>query len=101
MQAGRVELIVRRGIPILAKGGAVDLPVPAARGVYMLEFRVDDMKESHCIDAITKAVLAADHNAVLEFDLPRHLVRVMNAQDVAALEGAMRDAGYTPVLTRA
>jgi copper chaperone len=67
----------------------------------MLEFHIPDMKSAHCVDVITKAVLAADHNAVIEFDLPQNLVRITNAQDVAALEGAIRDAGYAPVLTQA
>ena len=67
----------------------------------MLEFNVQDMKGAHCVDVITKAVLAADHNAVIAFDLPQHLVRITNAQDVACIEGAIRDAGYEPVLTQA
>jgi copper chaperone len=69
--------------------------------IAMLEFNIRDMKGAHCVDVLTKALLAADHNAVIEFDLPQHLVRITNAQDVAALEGAIRDAGYKPVLTQA
>ncbi len=67
----------------------------------MLEFNVRDMTGPDCIAKITKAVQAADHNAVIEFDLPAHKIRITNAQDVACIEGAIRDAGYAPVLTAA
>jgi copper chaperone len=69
--------------------------------IDMLEFNVPDMHSAHCIAAITKAVQAADHNALIEFDLPAHIMRVTNVQDVACIEGAVRDAGYTPHLTQA
>ncbi len=67
----------------------------------MLEFNVKDMNTAHCVAAITKAVLAADHNAVMKFDLPSHTVHITNTYDAACIGGAIRDAGYTPVLTQA
>lgn len=64
----------------------------------MLAFEVNDMTCGHCAGSITKAIHAADQEAKVSIDLSRHLVTIepggTNAQD---LEGAIRQAGYTPV----
>ncbi len=63
----------------------------------MLEFEVNDMTCGHCVGAITKALNAAAPGATVDIDLDTHRVRVSGAPDDNAIEGIIRDAGYTPV----
>lgn len=63
----------------------------------MLEFEVNDMTCGHCVGSITKALNAAAPGATVDIDLATHRVRVSGAPDADAIEGIIRDAGYTPV----
>ena len=64
----------------------------------MIAFEVNDMSCSHCVGAITKAVMAADGAAKVEVDLARHLVRIEPSRASAQeLSDAIKEAGYTPV----
>jgi copper chaperone len=68
----------------------------------MLTFRVQDMTCGHCVRAITAAVQSVDTDAVLEFDLAAHEVRVESANASAeSLLGVIKTAGYTPELATA
>lgn len=63
----------------------------------MLEFEIIDMTCGHCVASITKAVAAVAPDASLEFDLPTHRVKVSQASDSAAIELAIREAGFDAV----
>lgn len=62
----------------------------------MIEYEITDMTCGHCVGAITKAVEQVAPQAGLDFDLPSHRVRISGANDSAALEMAIREAGYAP-----
>ena len=63
----------------------------------MVTFRVDDMTCGHCVSTITKAVNAADRDAKVRIDLPRHLVEIEPSGSSAdELRDAIKEAGYTP-----
>ncbi len=64
----------------------------------MLEFEVQDMTCGHCAATITKALSQAAPGATVLIDLPSHSVRVGGAPDAAAMESAIRAAGYSPAL---
>jgi copper chaperone len=68
----------------------------------MITYEVKDMTCGHCVATITRAVQAVDRDARVEIDLGKHLVTVSpksaTAQD---LQGAIEDAGYTPVAVQA
>ncbi len=63
----------------------------------MIEFEVKDATCGHCVATITKAVEAVAPAAQVQVDLPTHIVRVDGVNDAAAVENAIREAGYTPV----
>ena len=64
----------------------------------MIAFEVNDMSCGHCVSTITKALKAADHDAKVEIDLARHLVRIEPGEASAEELGeAIKEAGYTPV----
>ena len=64
----------------------------------MIAFEVRDMTCGHCVSTVTKAVQAADREARVRIDLPTHRVEIEPAAaSAAALESAIREAGYTPV----
>ena len=63
----------------------------------MLQYTVNDMSCQHCVKAITEAVAQAAPGARVDVDLERHLVRVDQTSDDAAVTEAIREAGYTPV----
>ena len=63
----------------------------------MLQYTVNDMSCQHCVKAITEAVMQAAPGARVEVDLERHLVRVEQTSNDAAVADAIREAGYTPV----
>jgi copper chaperone len=63
----------------------------------MMEFRVEDMSCGHCVDAITKAVKAADPQAAVEINLAAHVVRVESELASDDISAAIAEAGYTPV----
>ena len=64
----------------------------------MLSFRVDDMTCGHCVRAIKGAVRALDADAMVDVDLPRHVVRVHAGHlDAPRVRQALEQAGYGPV----
>lgn len=67
----------------------------------MTAFQIDDMTCGHCAGAITRAVQALDPEAAVRVDLARHRVEVQSSSLAApALQAAIEEAGYTPVLAR-
>ncbi|MHB1332542.1 MAG: heavy-metal-associated domain-containing protein [Sulfuriferula sp.] len=64
----------------------------------MIEFKVDDMTCGHCAGVITKAVAAVDAKAKVAIDIPNHTVRIDDSTQQQALQDAITEAGYTPVL---
>lgn len=64
----------------------------------MFEFRVDDMTCGHCAGVITKAVAAVDAKAKVAIDIPNHRVRIDGTTKQQAIQEAITEAGYTPVL---
>lgn len=68
----------------------------------MITFDVQDMSCGHCVASITQAVKEADPGATVEVDLSAKRVRIEPARsDAPALQGAIAEAGYTPVLLEA
>ena len=68
----------------------------------MITFEVNDMTCGHCVGAITKAVMGTDKDAVVQIDLPLHLVQIEpGTSDAKMLQDAIREAGYTPVAASA
>jgi copper chaperone len=65
--------------------------------VAMPTFKVEDMTCGGCAASIKRAVARIDAGAEVDVDLPQHLVTVRPAAaDAAALEAAIREAGFTP-----
>ena len=64
----------------------------------MIEFQVNDMTCSHCVGAITQAVVSVDGTARVETDLAAHRVRIHGSDQAQKMAEAIREAGYTPVL---
>jgi copper chaperone len=64
----------------------------------MIEFKVEDMTCGHCAGVITKAVAAVDAKAKVAIDIPNHSVRIDGSTQQQALQDAITEAGYTPVL---
>ena len=58
-------------------------------------FRVSDMTCSACVRAVTNAVKDVDAAASVEADLDSKQVRISSAASSAALEAAVREAGFT------
>lgn len=64
----------------------------------MIAFLVENMTSVHGVNAITRAVKAADKMAKVEIDLVSHRVCIEPAKtEVSTLRHAIRQAGYTPV----
>lgn len=64
----------------------------------MLNFEVKDMTCGHCVSAITKAVQEVAPEAVTTITLSEHLVQVEGDVSVDAIEQAIREAGFSPVI---
>ena len=62
----------------------------------MIEFNVEGMSCSHCINAVTQALKAVDPRAKVDVDLASHKVRVETAEGRPALAAALEEAGYPP-----
>jgi copper chaperone len=60
----------------------------------MIEFDVQAMSCSHCVDAVTRAIKLIDPQAKVEVDLAGKKVKVESAQDRAFIAGALAEAGY-------
>lgn len=67
----------------------------------MPRFQVEDMTCKHCEASISKAIQEVDAQANVMVDLAAHSVTINSTQSNAALEAAIRDAGFTPVLLSA
>ena len=64
----------------------------------MNTFEVNDMTCGHCVDVITKAVVAVAPGASVRIDLPTHRVTVDGTVvDAIRLVNAIKAAGYSPV----
>jgi copper chaperone len=63
----------------------------------MIEFDVQAMSCSHCVNAVTLAVKLIDPQAKVEVDLDGKKVRVESNQDRARIAGALTEAGYATV----
>ena len=64
----------------------------------MLRYQVDDITCGHCVQAITQAVKAVDASADVKVDLATKSVDVTTQAQAEAIAGAIRQAGYTPVV---
>lgn len=64
----------------------------------MIEFEVKNMTCAHCVETITRVVKETVPEATVRIDLPQHLVRIEGGSDIEALERAIRQVGYTPML---
>jgi len=60
----------------------------------MLELTIPAMTCGHCKSSITRALLALDASATLQFDVPAHTVRVASAQPLDILKTTLEQAGY-------
>jgi len=58
------------------------------------EFIVSDMSCNHCVQTITRAVQERSPGAEVRADLAAHRVTVEGGGDAAAIEAAIREAGY-------
>jgi len=67
------------------------------RNISMIELTIPAMSCGHCKGTITKALLALDATATLQFDIPAHTVRVASVQPVDKLKDALGQAGYPVV----
>lgn len=67
----------------------------------MLRYQVADMTCGHCVRSITAAIQGADPAATVDVDLANKTVNVSRANSAEAVEGAIREAGYTPVAASA
>jgi copper chaperone len=63
----------------------------------MLRYTVEDMTCGHCVGTITQAIRAVAPNAHVHVDLGAKEVAVEGPADGAAVLGAIREAGYSPV----
>jgi copper chaperone len=64
----------------------------------MIAFQVSDMTTARCAGAVTRALKAADHNALVRVDMATFTVEIEPAAATARQLGdAIRRAGYSPV----
>lgn len=62
----------------------------------MMEFDLQSMTCSHCVNAVTQAVKSTDPDAKVEVDLPNHKVSVETQVDRETVVAALSEAGYRP-----
>ncbi|MEO6321395.1 MAG: heavy-metal-associated domain-containing protein [Polaromonas sp.] len=68
----------------------------------IISFQVKDMTCGHCVNHITKAVMAVDQDARVGIDLAVHRIDIETAAvDAARLAQIITDAGYTPAAVEA
>lgn len=60
----------------------------------MITLNVPDMSCGHCAGVITKALKALDQDAVITFDMARHVVEVRTAASTAAVLATLDQAGF-------
>lgn len=64
----------------------------------MIAFQVSDMTTARCAGAVTKALKAVDHRALVRVDLATFTVEIEPASATARQLGdAIRRAGFSPV----
>lgn len=64
----------------------------------MIAFQVSDMTTSRCAGAVTKAVKAIDHSALVRVDMVTFTVEIEPSRATARqLSDAIKRAGYSPV----
>jgi copper chaperone len=64
----------------------------------MVAFQVSDMTTSRCAGAVTKALKAVDHSAIVRVDMATFTVEIEPSSATARqLSDAIRRAGYSPV----
>lgn len=80
-----------RAIPVISPEAAHN------QGHTMIEFRIDDMTCGHCEASVRKAVASIAPTAHTQVSVAEHRVSI-DAPDAsaAALEQAIRGAGFTP-----
>jgi copper chaperone len=59
-----------------------------------MKFHVPDMSCGHCTAAIEKALKTIDPDARVDTDLTSKTVMIASAKDAAALQTALKEAGY-------
>ncbi|MFO1226112.1 heavy-metal-associated domain-containing protein [Roseateles sp.] len=68
----------------------------------MIAFEVNDMTCGRCVSAIAQAVRRVDDAAEVSVDLGTRRVEIRtSAADVAGLQAAIQEAGYSPTTARA
>lgn len=64
----------------------------------MIAFQVSDMTTALCAGAVTKALKALDHKAVVQVDLATFTVEIEpSSASARQLSDAIKRAGYSPV----
>lgn len=63
----------------------------------MVRYKVEDMTCGGCVARITRALQQIDAQVRVDVDRSQRLVRIDSAATPEKLEGAIRNAGYTPV----
>ncbi len=64
----------------------------------MIAFQVSDMTSARCAGAVTKALKAVDHAALVRVDLATFTVEIEPSSATARqLSDAIKRAGYSPV----
>lgn len=61
----------------------------------MVRMNVDGMTCGHCVQAVTRAIVAVDPAAEVRVDLAGKTVEATTSAPAAALAKAVEDAGYT------
>jgi copper chaperone len=59
-----------------------------------MQFAVEGMSCSHCVQTVTNAVKGADPAAQVEIDLDKGLVSVVGSDRRDAIAAAIEEAGY-------
>ena len=62
----------------------------------MIEFTLPTMTCGHCVRTVTETVQRIDPGAVLQIDLPNHLVRIDSIQPAQQFSLALAEEGYAP-----
>lgn len=64
----------------------------------MIAFQISDMTCAHCAGAVTKALKALDHNAMVKVDMATFTVEIEpSSASAAQLSAAITEAGFSPV----
>jgi copper chaperone len=64
----------------------------------MIAFQISDMTSTRCAGAVTKALKAVDHHALVRVDMATFTVEIEPSNATARqLSDAIKRAGYSPV----